>query len=56
MQDIKSFIQTLENHNIYLIARVVTFKGSNLCNHYPEFAIQKRMPGMYILKTPSPLI
>ena len=47
IQDIKSFIQTLENHNIYPIARVVTFKDSNLCNHYPEFAIQKKSGGIW---------
>lgn len=47
IQDIKSLVSTLKNHDIYPIARIVTFKDSNLSGHYPDFAIQKKAGGVW---------
>ncbi|MDI6601137.1 MAG: putative glycoside hydrolase [Thermoanaerobacteraceae bacterium] len=47
IRDIQSFIKTLEDHNIYPIARIVTFKDRNLSEHRPDLSIQKKTGGIW---------
>lgn len=47
IRDIHSFMNTLEQHNIYPIARIVTFKDRNLSEHRPDLSIQKKTGGIW---------
>ena len=40
-RDIKKFIKTLKERDIYTIARIVTFKDELQASHNPEYAIRK---------------
>jgi hypothetical protein len=41
IKDIKKFIELMHSHNIYLIARIVTFKDELQASNNPEYAIKK---------------
>ena len=41
-RDIKKFIKTMKNRNIYTIARIVTFKDELQAANNPDYAIKKR--------------
>ncbi|WP_203227591.1 putative glycoside hydrolase [Calorimonas adulescens] len=47
INDIQSFIKNLQEHNIYPIARIVTFKDRNLSEHRPDLSIQKKSGGIW---------
>lgn len=47
IRDINSFMNTLEDHQIYPIARIVTFKDKNLSEHRPDLSIQKKSGGIW---------
>ncbi|WP_457743976.1 putative glycoside hydrolase [Sulfurimonas sp.] len=40
-RNIQKFIQTMKEHNIYTIARIVTFKDEIQASHNPNYAIRK---------------
>lgn len=39
IKDVKAFVEKLKEHDIYLIARIVTFKSPKYARRYPERAI-----------------
>jgi hypothetical protein len=47
IKDIHSFMNNLDGHNIYPIARIVTFKDRNLSAHRSDLSIQKKTGGIW---------
>ncbi len=47
IKDVHAFMNTLTSHNIYPIARIVTFKDRNLSEHRPDLSIRKKAGGIW---------
>ena len=47
MPDLKEYLNWLQSHNIYTIARIVVFKDNIITRHHPEWAVQNASGGLW---------